>query len=56
MTNYKEKTVYTDNPEKLMGQKDMKQKWKGPKSFDICFPVIFRWCDQSLILGRDTED
>ena len=33
-------------PKKLISQsKDIKQKWKGLKSFNICPSVIFGWYD-----------
>ena len=47
----------TDNPEKINGtkiEKETKQKWKGPKTLDICFSVIFKRFDQSLISGMVT--
>ena len=35
-----------------MGQdKEVKQKWKGPKNFDVCFSVMCSYYDQSLISG-----
>ena len=34
--------------------KEIKQKWNGPKSFDICFSVIFSRYDQSVISGKET--
>ena len=38
----------------LNGQsKEIKQNWKGPRTFDICFSVIFGCYRQSLISGRE---
>ena len=37
-----------------MGQsKEIKQKWKGTKGFDICFFVIFSGYGQGLISGEE---
>ena len=35
--------------------KEVKQKWKVLKKFDICFSVIFSCYDWSLISGKETE-
>ena len=32
----------------------IKQRWKGSKSLDTCFSVIFRCSDQGLISGWET--
>ena len=38
-----------------MGQsKEVKQKWKGSKSFDICFSGVFNCHDQRLTSGSGT--
>ena len=36
----------------LKQSKEIKQKWKGSKYFDICFSVMFSLYDQSLISER----
>ena len=39
----------------ISGQsKEIKQKWKGLKNFDICFFVIFSCHGQTFISGRET--
>ena len=46
---------YLQFQKKLTGQsKEIKQKWKRPKGFDICFSVMSTCYGQSLISGRDT--
>ena len=42
-------------PKKLMRKsKEIKQKWKGTKNFDIFLSIIFSCHNQSLISGRKT--
>ena len=39
-----------------MGQdKEVKQKWKGPKNFDVCFSVMCSCYDQSYFWMGDTR-
>ena len=33
--------------------KEIKQSWKRPRNFDICFGVIFSCYGQSLISGKE---
>ena len=41
-------------PKKFMGQsKEIKQKWKEPKNFDICFSVIFS-CYENVLFIEET--
>lgn len=41
--------------EKLLDQsKEIKQKWKGLKNFDICSCVIFNCQDQSFVSEKET--
>ena len=35
--------------------KEIKQKWKRPKNFDICCFVIFSCYDQSFISRREAR-
>ena len=35
-------------------KKKIKQKWKEPKSFDICFSILFRCYNKSVISERET--
>ena len=41
---------------KLMGQsKEIKQNWTGLRNCNICFCVIFSFCDKSLFSGSETR-
>ena len=36
--------------------KEINQKWTGPKTFDICFCMILRSFDRSLISGSESSN
>ena len=47
--------IMLQSKKKLMGQsKEIKQKYKWPKSYDACFSVMFSYYGQSFISGRET--
>ena len=46
--------MQSNNPRKKMGQsKEIKQKRKGQKNFDISFFAIFRYYDQGILWKGD---